>query len=149
MANVTAEGLREKFKAIFEVFETDPQREIEGVEIDYMGMFTVVLARAGGANKKFLQALEEETKPYRRALQLNVEGMDDKAKEIMQRVYARHAVRNIYGEKIGRAKTDAFDPEIATALFKELPAFFAEMKDQSESIALFRKEQREVEAKNS
>lgn len=140
--------IRETFKAVYEIFETDPKKEIEGVEFDYLGMFTVVIARAGGANKAFNTALEEECKPYRRALQLNVQGMDEKALEIMHGVYARTVIKNIYGPKVGRAKTDAFDPAIARALFKELPAFFAEAKDQAESIALFRRETREADAKN-
>lgn len=141
--------LRETFKAVFDVFETDAQREVEGVEFEYMGMFTVVIARAGGANKRYATALEEATKPHRRALQLNVPGMNKKAEEIMQDVYANTVVLNIYGDAIGRKKSDAFDPEIAKALFKQLPAFFQEVKDQAESIALFRRETREAAAGNS
>lgn len=141
--------IRQTFKAVFDVFETDPQKEVEGVEFDYMGLFTVRLARAGGANKDFAKVVEELTRPIRRALQLDVPGMKDRADEILHEAYARTVVRNIYGEKIGRVATDPFDPEIARTLFKELPAFFQEVKDQSESIVLFRKDTREADAGNS
>lgn len=149
MANINLAEIREAFKAVYDIFETDPRKEQDGVEFDYLGLFTVVVARAGGSNKAFASALEEECKPYRRALQLNVQGMDEKALELYQRVYARTIIKNIYGPKVNRVKSDPFDPEIAMVLFKELPALFAEVKDQAESIALFRKEAREADAKNS
>ena len=40
---------------MFDQFETDPVLESEGIWIDY-GAFRVKIARAGGANKKYLSS---------------------------------------------------------------------------------------------
>ena len=54
--------------SMYEEFETDPNLETGGIWIDY-GSFRVQIARAGGANKKYLSYAETKTKPFRRAIQ--------------------------------------------------------------------------------
>jgi hypothetical protein len=53
---------------------TDEKHEVEGIWVDY-GNFAVRLARAGGANKRYLKLMEARLAPHKRAIQLKT--MDD------------------------------------------------------------------------
>lgn len=62
--------------SLYSVFSTNPEDEKRGVEFSYTDsfgniMFSVRLARAGGANKKFEQLHEKAMAPYRRVKKLD------------------------------------------------------------------------------
>lgn len=59
----------EKPRSIFDLFETDPQLEKTGITVDYGDFGYFRLARAGGANEKYEQVLQQKAAPLRRALE--------------------------------------------------------------------------------
>lgn len=59
----------EKPRSIFDLFETDPNLEKTGITIDYGDFGYFRLARAGGANEKYEQVLQQKAAPLRRALE--------------------------------------------------------------------------------
>lgn len=58
---------------LFKTFTTNQEREVQGTEVKYEAnpdgtMPTFVIARKGGANKRYTRAMEREYKPYQRLL---------------------------------------------------------------------------------
>ena len=155
---------------MYEQFKTNPALEQTGIELDY-GDFRITIARAGGANKKYLKTLEAQTKPYRRAIQNEV--MDnDRAMKIFRLVYAQTIVLNwktrigaeddpesYFAEGIEPPESNPDVPltedqllpvtvENIVQAFENLPDMFLDVKEQAEKSVLFRQKLQEDEAKN-
>lgn len=142
------------------LFKTDKRFETEGVVLDY-GETRIRIARAGGANKRYIKALDKATKPYRRAIATGAFS-DERANEILRRVYADTIVLN-WETKRGGEWLPGIDPEDlgvegaelqpVTAenivkVFTNLPDLFSDVQQQAQSIALFRSEVDEAAAGN-
>ena len=143
--------------SMFELFETNPALETEGVWIDY-GDFRVKVGRAGGANKKYLSFAELKTKPFRRAIQAGTMP-EERSRSLIYEIYARAVILDWQvadGEegkwKSGIPKKDGgsldFTEQNVIDTFKQLPALFTDIQQCAEGIALFRKEEMEADAKN-
>ena len=143
--------------SMFELFETNPALETEGVWIDY-GDFRVKVGRAGGANKKYLSFAELKTKPFRRAIQAGTMP-EERSRTLIYEIYARTVILDwqvINGEegkwKSGIPKKDGgsvdFTEENVINTFKQLPALFTDIQQCAEGISLFRKEEMEADSKN-
>lgn len=148
--------------SMFDQFETDTFLESDGIWIDY-GEFRVLVARAGGANKRYLSYAENKTKPFRRAIQAGTMP-EERSKALLYDIYAKTIVLDWQiadGEdkdgltkwkkgihKKGGGVLDV-TPDNIVLTFKLLPALFLDLQQSAESIALFRKEEMEADAKNS
>lgn len=148
--------------SMYEQFETDPNLETAGIWIDY-GDFRVQLARAGGANKKYLSYAEAKTKPFRRAIQAGTMP-EERSRALLYDIYAKTVILDWQvadGEdKDGSTKWKKgihkkggglleVTPENIVLTFKNLPSLFMDLQQSAESIALFRKEEMEADGKNS
>jgi len=146
---------------MYEQFETDPDLEVNGIWIDY-GDFRVKIARAGGANKKYLSYAEKKTKPFRRAIQ-NGTMPEERSKPLLFDIYAKTIVLDWEvakgheddGETIWEQGIHAkdgsvleFNPGNVLATFRQLEAIFFDLQQVAEGIALFRKEEMEEDGKN-
>ena len=146
---------------MFEQFETDSVLEAEGVWVDY-GAFRVQLARAGGANKKYLAYAEAKTKPLRRAIAAQTM-TEEQSRALLYDIYAKTVVLNWQIEngvdeegrtiwKNGIHKKGGGNLEVSheniVATFKLLPALFTDLQQAAEGIGLFRKEEMEADSKN-
>lgn len=146
---------------MFEQFETDNNLESSGVWVDY-GDFKILIARAGGANKKYLSYMELKTKPFRRAIQAGTMP-EDRTRDLVYDIFAKTVVLNWQIEdgvdKDGNVKYKTgihkkgggvleFTPENVITTFKLLPALFTDLQQMADSISLFRKEEMEADAKN-
>lgn len=128
-------------------FETDAALETEGVVLDY-GEFRIRIARAGGANKKFAKVLEAKLKPYRR--QIANDTLDEEvARRIQIEAYADAIVLGWDDMKGRDGKPLAFSRDNCIRLFNDLPDLFADVREQSAKVALFRREEIEEAAGNS
>ena len=138
--------------SIYRTFETDPQLEQEGIKLHYG--FTndgrpvkIRVARAGGANKRFAKILEEESEPYRRAIETGQ--MDGRvADEVMQRVYARAIVlgwENVEDEN-DEPMECTFDNVMK--LFNDLPDLWHDLRTQAGKNALYRKNATKADSGN-
>lgn len=147
---------------MYDQFETDADLEVNGIWIDY-GDFRVKIARAGGANKKYLSYAEKKTKPFRRAIQ-NGTMPEERSKPLLFDIYAKTIVLDWEiadgEEKDGTTKwkqgihkkgggTLPFTPENVLLTFKQLEAIFFDLQQVAEGISLFRKEEMEEDGKNS
>ncbi len=148
--------------SMFSQFETSPKLETEGINVDY-GDFKVVVAHAGGTNKKFISLMEAETKPFRRLIQSGAIEQR-KLEEIFYKVYTKTIILNWFiktGEteeggviweqginKKGGGKLE-FNYENVMLTFKLLPNLFLDIKRIAEDIAMYKAEGLEDDAKNS
>ena len=131
----------------YDLFKTDPRTETEGLTLDY-GDFQIRIARAGGANRGFVRALEARLKPYRR--QLQSETLDEQvAERILREVYADHVILGWQGVTDGDGKPMAFGRENLLKLLADLPELFRDLQEQAGRIALFRVQELEDAKGNS
>lgn len=139
-----------------EMFQTDDRTEREGVWLDY-GDFRIRVSRAGGSNKRYQKALEEESRQHRRAIDLGI--MDnDLAEDLLRRVYAKTVVRGWQVKDEQGEWQDGIEAEDGSlmpvteenvlATFRELPDLFADVQEQASRIALFRAKAREEASGN-
>lgn len=133
-------------KGIYELFTTDPDLERDGIALEY-GEATIVIARAGGANKKFMSLMERKMRPYRAAV--NSGTMDESvAEKLLAEAYAEaivlawDGVRGLEGEEIPYSK------ENVIKVLLDLPDLFRDIQEQSQRIANFLKDAAESDAKS-
>jgi len=153
---------------MFTQFETDKSLEESGVWLDY-GEYRVLVAHAGGANKKYLSYAEAKTKPFRRLIQ-NGQMEVKKSEELLHDIFATAIVKDweiaetkkdggIIENKDGRTKWKkgihkkgggTLEPTKANVMltFKLLPKLFFDIQQAAEGIALFRVEDMEDDSKN-
>lgn len=131
---------------VHRLFKTDQKLEVEGIYLDF-GHFKIRIARAGGANKAYLKAVEKKSRPFRRAIQQEMLD-NEQAMKIMREIYAETVVIGWEGVTDGEGNPLEFSRDNCLKLFEELPDLFTDVMDQSNKIALFREDIREDDAKN-
>lgn len=138
--------------SLYKQFKTDSKIESQGVILDY-GLnskgdhIRIKVARAGGSNIRFAKTMAAKVKPYRRQIQndtLDVSVMQD----ILKEVYAEAVVIGWEGVEDEDGKSMAYSPAAAVKLFTDLPDLFADIQEQAQQVALYRKVEREADAKN-
>lgn len=147
--------------SLYKNFQTDPALEKGGVWIDY-GDFRVLLAHAGGANKKYINVMDKKFKPLRQAI--NAGTLDnDRAQKMLMDLYAETIVLD--WETIYQAVDDdapspqrgiegpngellPFTIENVKMTFRNLPNVFMDLKTQAEQISNYRVRDLEAEAGN-
>jgi len=151
-------------------FATDSQVENKGVVLEY-GDTRIRIARAGGANKKFALALNEATRPLRRAIAADAVDSDQQ-RDILVQVYVDTVIlsienrvhapgndepqwqRGILHADIGveKAEGDAnLLPDTKANILKllvALPELFNDIQQQAQNYALFKADIDEELAKN-
>jgi len=134
--------------SFYETFSTNENLEAgEGVDLDYGKSGVITIHRAGGENKKFARVLNAKMKPYRRQLQNGT--MDDAvAEKLMAETYAEAVIIGWKGVKGRDGKDMPFTKENVVKLLTDLPELFKDIQDQANTVANFRKEEIEAEAKN-
>lgn len=145
-------------------FATDVGLEQKGIYIDY-GDDRILIARAGGANKKFARLLEAKTKPFRRAIAVGVfDG--ERSMTILKEVYAEAVILGWEVNKGTAAEPKwqkGIDPKDAgmtgekllpvnkeniLKVFANLPDLFFDLQQQAQAGALFRQELNDASAGN-
>lgn len=149
--------------SMYSQFETDTDLETQGIWIDY-GDFRVLIARAGGANKRYMSYTEVKTKPFRRAIQAGTM-TEERSRALLYDIYAKTVILDWQVSQGLDKKTEEvvwkrgihakdgsileFNPENVIQVFRSLPSLFQDLQQSAEGIALFRKEEIEADAKNS
>jgi hypothetical protein len=139
--------------SLYKQFRTDENLEKSGIKLTY-GEVWFYVARAGGANKKFSRILEAKLKPHRRAVQ--TETMDEKtAEKLMREAYAEGVVLGWGSVKHGEGRMTGPDDEAldftvenVVRVFTDLPDLFADLREQTGKVALFRATVDEADAGN-
>ncbi len=133
-------------RGIYELFTTDESLEKEGFALEY-GTSTFIIARAGGANKKFQSIMERKMRPYRTAI--NAGTMDEStAEKLLAEAYA-DAVIIAWDGVTGRdGEVLAFSKENVIKVLLDLPDLFRDIQEQSQRVANFTKAGAEEDAKD-
>lgn len=138
--------------SLFEQFETDNSKEVEGVEVQYAPnkdntIPTFVISRMGKANKKYSKALDKASKPYARQLQLGTLA-EETAENLFMGVFVKTVLKGWSNVRGKDGKDLEFNPENAMFVLKALPDLYEDLQDKAKSAALFREETNEDDAKN-
>jgi hypothetical protein len=144
--------------------ETDPQKERDGVPLDF-GDHRVTLRRQGGANDLYELELEKLSKPHRAAIRAGVLPRA-KEQELVFRAFTRGCVARwetlkstmgklAEGEADGfvdgidlRGKLVPFTEENAVAVYTALVGVFADHREAARGEQLYRLAQREDDSGN-
>lgn len=138
--------------SIFNQFETNNTKEIEGVEVEYApnadgSIPTFIICRMGKANKRYSKALEAATRPYRRQMELGT--LDNAtADRIFIGVFCDTILKGWKNIKNRDGSEIAFSKQAAVELFAKLPELYDDLQERAKSAALFRDEGIEDDAKN-
>lgn len=131
----------------YNLFATNQDLEAgKGVILDYPG-FSISIHRAGGANKKYAQALVNKMRPHRHKVQNGT--MDEEvAQKLLIEVFAETVVTGWENVKGKDGKEIPYTKENCVKLLTDLPELFKDIQDQATSIAIFKSEIEETDIKN-
>lgn len=140
--------------SLFEQFETNVQKEtVDGVEVKYGAnadgsVPTFRVLRRGPSNQRYTKALERESAPYRRLLELGT--LDAKIQErVMRRVFCSSVLLSWSYVQTKDEKDIPFTVENAIKLMEQLPDLYYDLVAQADKASSFRLESLEGDAKNS
>lgn len=134
-APVPAAVASAKEQSIFDMFDTDESVETMGVLLRYGPKIRILVARAGGSNKKFEKVLKTLTKPHRQLVKAVQAGTASDADgkvldEIMQEAYADAVVLGWEGIQLVKNGPEVeFTKANAMALFKKLPQLWLDVRE--------------------
>jgi hypothetical protein len=138
--------------SLYKTFRTDPSFETAGISLNYGEnskgeAIEIRIARAGGANKKYLERMEAKTKPLRR--QIQTETVSRAALDaVVREVFAETVVLGWSGVEDENGKPLTFSKEACIKVFTDLPDLFLDIQEQAQKSVLFRAEVMEADAKN-
>ena len=138
--------------SLFEQFETDRNKEKDGVPVTYGAnkdgtIPTFYLARMGSVNSKYSMLIKKLTKQYKRQIQLD-SLPEDKVIEISMQAFVGGVLRgweNIQGRD---NKIIPFTSDNAIKLLTQLPDLFNDLIAQASDIDLFKMVELEKDIKN-
>ena len=139
---------------LYSQYATDQKKEVEGIEINYgknsKGDDIVIrVARAGGRNSVYQKVAEQTFKPYRRQLDPKSPTIDPKDLEkLLIEIYAKAVVKGWSGVEDENGEPMPYTQENVIKLFTDLPDIFSDVQACAESMANFKVESLEAEAKN-
>lgn len=141
---------------VYGMFETNPDKEKGGVWVyplgEDEGAPAFKVARAGGANRKFMDLQTAKLRPYQRLITAQSKSMSPELQEtVMKAVREAFAKTCMVDWKNVTDKKGAampFNEENAEKLLTELPALYEELLSAAQNLASYQDEQIEEEAGN-
>lgn len=134
--------------SLYKQFETSSKHETDGVTLDFGDAGKFRIARAGGANKAYLKAIEKLSRKYRRQIALDCLP-EAKARRLFIEIYAETVMLGWEGVKDKDGNELPFTRENVVKVFTDLPDFFREIQVEASNLALYREEIDAQDAKNS
>ena len=133
--------------SLYAMFGTDKNAESEGVGLDYGDGGRIKIARSGGSNSGYKQALSNLLKEHRH--QINTGTLSDEVAERKQReIFARHVVMDFDTVEGPDGEELPYTPDNATKLLADLPDLYADLREQAAKLSNFRAEAIEADAGN-
>jgi hypothetical protein len=140
------EALAEMAKNAYKLFKNNETLETGGVTLDY-GSFKIVVARAGGSNKRFAKALEAKLRPHRRAVETGT--LDETLnRRLLVEVYAETVILGWENMQDEAGEALAFTRENVMKVMTDLPDLFADVVEQTNKVAIFKDMGEEDDVKN-
>jgi hypothetical protein len=134
---------------LYDSFATSSEAETKGVVLEYpdCGGAEIRIARAGGANMRYIKALERASKKHRAQIKNDTLGHELNVR-ITQEVFAETVVLGWENVTDRAGEPIPFSKANCLQLFKDLPALWEDIAEQANTLALFREQIREEQAKN-
>ena len=132
--------------SLYTKFSTDEGIEREGVWLDYGGEKFLV-ARAGGANTKYLQRLQHLSKPFTRQIQMGTFD-EDQGREIAAQAFAETVILDWSGVMDREGQVMTFSKEACQQLLIDLPEIFQDIREFAADFTNFRTEEKIEEGKD-
>ena len=131
---------------LYELFQTDPEVEREGIEIEVPGGAIFRIAYAGGSNTKYLKAMEKVYRKHRKALETKTLPRDVSQRLSMELFvdYILLGWENVHGPD-GEIK---FTRDNAIKLLTDLPKVYQWLQEESENYERFLANQSEEDSGN-
>lgn len=141
--------------SLSKLFKTDSNLERAGIFVDYgpneelpgKPAMRFKIARAGGANQAHNKAVERLIKPHKRAVQTG-NLSNDLAKSIDRTAWLETCLLGWENISLDGEVLE-FNKENAERLFTALPDLYADLREQSNNMSLFREEVLEADLGNS
>ena len=141
-------------QSAWDVFGTDTNMEQTGMEIDYGPIGIFLIARAGGANKRYTSAVEQVSRPYRRQIDTGqIEA--DVLIRLTREVFVKACLLGWESEKFGKGnipgpdgKAFPYNVKNAELIMKQLPDLFDALREECAKGANYRALELEIDAKN-
>lgn len=126
--------------SIYELYETDLAKEVEGFWHKVNKKISIKMARAGGANLSFTKAMEQKTREHRkRGGALEGDEMDiELVTEIMKEAFAECIILDWKGITNKEGKKVAFSVAAAKKMIADLPDLYSELRDAAGAASNFR-----------
>jgi hypothetical protein len=126
--------------SIWDLYETDLAKEVEGFWHKVNKKISIKMARAGGANLAFSKAMEEKTREHRkRGGALEGDKVDvELVTEIMKEAFAETIILDWKGITDRDGKKVAYSVAAAKKMLDALPDLYAELRDAAGAAANFR-----------
>jgi len=128
----------------YDHFKRNEDREQHGIILDLGEVGKFKLARAGGSNKKYQQALERGMRPHRKSFQQGTMG-DEVANKVLLDAFIEAVLLGWSGVTDHAGKELAYTKDNARKLMNDLPDLFATLRDASSDMSLFRDEVQRAE----
>jgi hypothetical protein len=134
-------------------FKMDEKKEAEGVDVvvgvtnDDGTIPTFRVLRRAAQNQRYTKALERESAPFRRLLELGT--LDNKTQfRILRSVFVSSVLIGWSHVQDQKGAEIPYNSDNATKLFEELPELYLEIAEQAGKLSSFRAETQESDAKN-
>lgn len=120
--------------SIFDAYETDKTKELEGVPFKKGNLGTFIIARAGGQNMAFIKAVEEKTRGLRE--EISSEELDPEVgNKLLIEAFAEGIVLGWKGIKTREGKVLKFSKPAVVDLLTRLPDLFVEIREFAQNRA--------------
>ena len=131
-------GTQKEVGGLYDLFGTDQQSEVEGIDVEYPNGAVFTIARAGGANKKFRNTLSRKTKAYR--------GREGTIPADLDEQWSRETFIEscLLGWKNVKIHTSEdflpFTPENAKKVFEAMPDLYKDLVSRAQGFESFQRE---------
>lgn len=138
--------------SIFDDFETNKEKEQQGVAIEYSAnkdgtVPTFFVSRMSRTNKKYVKSLEQNSKPYRRQIELETL-KPEVAEKVNIQVFVDSILNGWQNIQDKNGAVIEYSKAAAIELFKKLPDLYDDLAARAAKASTFRDDALQEEAKN-
>ncbi len=142
---------------LYKTMGTSASKEVEGVWYSPWGPVSdgkpgFKLARAGGANKNYEQAVAQGIKPYNKMINIGMKTQDKETMELLRKItmdaFVRFCVKGWENIVDSEEQTQPFSVENVRKLFEDLPMVFDDLFNFASDHTNYQDRDVELESKN-